>query len=68
MRGRMIQVSGNHREDAVMYAVAEDDAQRAMEIVRTRVATDGQYLVDLGRVSADLIETLKLAPGQWKKV
>jgi hypothetical protein len=47
MRGRMIRVSGKEA-GTVMYAVAEPDSFLAMEIIRMKVAKNGEFVEDLG--------------------
>jgi hypothetical protein len=62
--GRLIRVS-KYRGDpqATAYLVATLDKSEAVELVRAKVASLGDELEDLGRVSQVLISAMHLAPG-----
>ena len=67
MRGRLVRIGGR-RGDATIYAIAESDPEKALAMIRERVAESHEFLEDLGRVSDDLIKALNLAPGTFKKI
>ncbi len=63
----MIRLRGGEG-DAALYAVAVPGAEHAIGIIKANVTTEGQYLEDLGRVSDEVILSLHLAYGEFKKV
>jgi hypothetical protein len=66
--GRLLRI-GTHRGDphAVVYVVAESDAEKATEIVRNGEAKAGHEIEDLGRVSAELLVALNLKDGEYTR-
>jgi len=64
--GRLIRV-GKYRGDAkvVAYIVAISDSFEAVVLIQKKAADPGDEVQDLGRVSAALLETLKLGPGEF---
>ena len=65
--GRMVRVGGRSGADAVIYVVAEADSLQALRIVKTKLQQFDGEVEDLGRVSGDLIRTLRLKPGEMVK-
>jgi hypothetical protein len=68
MHGRVIRVSlfeGHPRES--IYVVAEPDHSKAISLLRSRLGENYDEYEDLGRVSADLLAVLNLAPGEYKR-
>ncbi len=65
-RGRLIGV-GRYQGDpnAVAYIVALLDPTAAIDIIRQKAADRKDELVDLGRVSSDLLKALNLLPGDF---
>jgi hypothetical protein len=67
MSGRLIRVrNGNVR--AATYVVAVAEADKAIELIRSSIGSDGDEIKDLGRVSAELLKALSLEPGDFKSV
>ncbi|HTS39524.1 MAG TPA: hypothetical protein VMH84_03145 [Xanthobacteraceae bacterium] len=50
----MIRVRGSS-DHAALYTLAVPEAEHAIEIIRANVASEGQHVDDLGRVTDDLI-------------
>lgn len=67
--GRLIWAS-KYRSDlrAVAYLVAVHDKAGAIDFIREKVASLGDEVEDLGRVSDALLTALSLAPGQFAPV
>jgi hypothetical protein len=65
--GRLVRViarsPGGGDLQPVIYGVAVEDPAKAMEIVRAQFQVDADIEV-LGRTSEELLNALKLAPGQ----
>ena len=49
----------------ILYIVAVSQADRAIEIIRSKAANTGDEVEDLGRVAGFLVQTFKLAPGEF---
>lgn len=64
--GRLIRVSKFAGDTAsVSYVVAEPDKARAMAIIRTKIGNPEYVFEDLGRVSAALLNAMKIEPGDF---
>jgi hypothetical protein len=68
-RGRLIRV-GKYRGDpnAVSYIVALLDSAAAIDLIRKEAAGPDDEIVDLGRVSGDLLKALNLLQGDFTRV
>jgi hypothetical protein len=65
--GRMVRVGGRRGTDAVVYVVAEADSAQALRIVKTKLKQFDGEIEDLGRVSGDLVQALRLKAGDMIK-
>jgi hypothetical protein len=66
--GRLIRTSNDTEPpNWIAYIVALSDPTDAIELIRTKVANPGDKVEDAGRVSAELVETLKIKPGDFKR-
>jgi hypothetical protein len=63
----MIRVGGRS-DGATMYAVAEAAPKIAMDIIRSEVANNCEYVEDLGPVTDHLLTVLHLAHREFKRV
>jgi hypothetical protein len=63
--GRLIRVGKNGDPKTVGYIVAISDAALAVGLIKTKVADPDHEVLDLGRVSDNLIKALKLMPGEF---
>jgi hypothetical protein len=64
--GRLIRVSkGQDDPKAVSYIVAVADSVAAIDMIRSKVARDGDRIEDLGHVSGDLLRSLEIRPGDF---
>jgi hypothetical protein len=64
--GRLVRVS-RYRGDphGTAYLVAVPDREAALKLVAEKAANPGDEIEDLGRVSANLILVMALAPGEF---
>lgn len=51
-----------------LYVVAVCKPEQAIEIIRSKAADGHDEVEDLGRVAGSLVQTLKLAPGEFIRV
>jgi hypothetical protein len=64
--GRLVRVRyGESRFFLAAYIVAEPDAAKAVDRIRTKVAGPADAVEDLGRVSEALLAALQVAPGDF---
>ena len=63
--GRLFRVRTRRGDPhAVMYVVAEPDAEKALELLKQNGVTFNGEIEDLGRVTSTLLKALSLQPGQ----
>jgi hypothetical protein len=67
MSGRLVRVRDRHLRSAT-YIVAELEADRAVELIRSSVGSWAVEVTDLGRVSAGLLKALSLKSGDFKDI
>jgi hypothetical protein len=66
--GRLIRVKNFRGDpDAVVYAVAEPDPARAVEILKNAGLPSDADFEDLGRISNALMKALDLKPGPFTR-
>ncbi len=66
--GRLIRVkSWRGDPQSVIYVVAEADAAKAIDIIKTAGIGAGGDFEDLGRVTDSLLTALALQPGQFTR-
>lgn len=64
--GRLVRVRKYRGDpDGTAYVVAEPDKSKAIGLIANNVASEGQDIEDLGRVSANLVAALSLEPGEF---
>jgi hypothetical protein len=64
--GRLVRVRcGESRSCLVAYIVAEPNAAKAVDRIRTEIAGPADAVEDLGRVSEALLRALQVAPGDF---
>jgi hypothetical protein len=65
--GRLIRTTDKHRGGAgqVAYIVAVSDSDKAIELIRKKVVAAGDVVEDLGRVSQELLNSLRLEAGEF---
>src|SRR5260370_501241 len=64
--GRLVRVRcGESRTFLAAYIVAEPNAAKAVDRIRTKVAGPADAVEDLGRVSEALLRALQVAPGDF---
>lgn len=66
--GRLIRTSPSYDAASVAYIVAVAEAPDAIEFIRTKVASSGDKIEDLGRVSEALIRALEIPSGGFMRV
>ena len=54
-------------EKATVYVVAEAEAEKAIDILKTALTRPSYEYEDLGRVTDALLNTLRLQPGQFTR-
>jgi hypothetical protein len=67
MSGRLVRVRDRHLRSST-YVVAELEADRAVELIRSSVGSWADEVTDLGRVSAGLLKALSLKSGDFKNI
>jgi hypothetical protein len=66
--GRLIRVRAHRRDpDSAIYAVAEPEVDKAIEILKIALARPNDEYEDLGRVADALLTALRLEPGQFAR-
>jgi hypothetical protein len=66
--GRLVRVSRfKGQPDPTIYVVAEEDPDKALAIVKERLANHDFQYEDVGRVSQQLVDALNLKPGEIAK-
>ncbi len=64
--GRLVRVRcGDDRAALAAYIVAEPNAAKAVDRIRSKVAGPADAVEDLGRVSEALLQALQVAPGDF---
>jgi hypothetical protein len=64
--GRLVRVRcGESRVFLAAYIVAEPNAAKAVDRIRTKIAGPADAVEDLGRVSEALLRALQVAPGDF---
>jgi hypothetical protein len=68
MFGRLIRVRAHRSDpDATIYVVADPEADKAIDILKTVLTRPDDDYEDLGRVSDSLIDDLSLRPGMFTR-
>ena len=68
--GRLVNVStssANGEFVTIGYLVAEPDAKRAIEIIVSKVAKSTDEIVEVCRVSEELLDALGVPPGGFRR-
>lgn len=66
---RLIRKTVHHGDRSpILYIVAVSKADQAVEIIRSKVADNGDEVEDLGRVAGFLVQAFNLAPGEFIRV
>jgi hypothetical protein len=64
--GRLIRVNKRHGDPkGIAYIVALSEPARAIDLIRTKAADPSDQIVDLGRVSDELLTAMKLQSGEF---
>jgi len=70
--GRLIRVTSNSRAAArppvAAYIVAIQESAKAVDLIRNKVAACDEVVEDLGRVSDELLDTLRIESGKFMLV
>jgi hypothetical protein len=69
--GRLIRITGDHcttAEPRVAYIVAVHESAKAIDLIRNQVAAAGELVEDLGRVSEELLDALRIESGSFIRV
>ena len=64
--GRLVRVSLSQTKGYMTYVVAEEDATKAVAMVRTLVGP-APYVESIARASLKLLSTIGLSAGEFKK-
>lgn len=64
--GRIVRVTSQPGAPYVTYIVAEENADKAVALMRTLVGSDAQ-VESIGRASRALLSALSLSPGEYRK-
>jgi hypothetical protein len=64
--GRILRVTRPVGSSYATYVVAEESAEKAIALVRTRVGSYAE-IVSIGRASLRLLSELSLSPGEFRK-
>lgn len=67
MSGRLVRVRRGDLRPAT-YIVAVAEADKAVELIRSSIGSPGDEIMDIGRVSTELLNALAIAPGDFKSV
>ena len=65
---RLIRKTVRGDRSPTLYVVAVSKADQAVEIIRSKVADNGDEVEDLGRVAGFLVQAFNLAPGEFIRV
>jgi len=68
--GRFVSVrttSSRGERVTVAYVVAEQDADRAIKIIGSRIAKLTDDVIEVCRVSEELVNALGLSPGEFRR-
>ena len=65
--GRLVRVSPSQKEGYMMYVVAEEDATKAVAMIRTLVGRS-PHVESIDRASLKLVLAIGLSAGEFKKV
>jgi hypothetical protein len=66
--GRLIRVRAHRRNpESAIYAVAEPEVDKAIEILKIALARPNDEYEDFGRVADALLTALRLEPGQFAR-
>jgi hypothetical protein len=66
--GRLIRVRAHRRDpESAIYAVAESEVDKAIDILKIVLARPNDEYEDLGRVTDTLLNALGLQPGQFAR-
>jgi len=52
----------------IAYVVSEEDAVRAVTIIKNKIAQSTDDVVAVSRVSEELLNALGMAPGEFRRV
>jgi hypothetical protein len=70
--GRLIRVVSNCRAavrpPVAAYIVAIQESAKAVDLIRNKVAASNEVVEDLGRVSDELLDTLRVESGKFMRV
>lgn len=64
--GRLVRVSLSQKQDYMTYVVAEEDATKAVAMVRALVGS-APHVESIGRASLKLLLAIGLSAGEFKK-
>jgi hypothetical protein len=64
--GRIVRVSSSPEGDYATYVVAEEDAAKAVAMIRTRLGP-ALHVESIGRASLKLLLAIGLSAGEFKK-
>jgi hypothetical protein len=64
--GRIVRVSSSPEGDYMTYVVAEEDATKAVAMIRTLVGPS-LHVESIGRASRELLLAIGLSAGEFKK-
>jgi hypothetical protein len=67
MSGRLIRVRNGDLRPAT-YIVAVLEADKAVELIRSSIGSQGDEITDLGRVSDELLKALAIAAGDFRSI
>ena len=66
--GRLIRVRAHRRDpESAIYAVAEPEVEKVVDILKIALARPNDEYEDLGRVTDTLLNALGLQPGQFAR-
>jgi hypothetical protein len=70
--GRMIKVTprlseGGGNDEAVLYVVGTEDPNEATRLIRNAISI-GSKIEDVGRVSRQLLASLRIEPDHFKRI
>jgi hypothetical protein len=66
--GRLIRTRSSSDPSAVAYIVSVPESVEAMALIKTKVAAPDEDVEDLGHVSEDLLNVLRLKPGEFLRL
>jgi len=67
MTGRLVRVRTRDLRSAT-YVVAITRADKAVELIRSSIGAEGDQVVDLGPLRVELLNALRLEPGEFANI